>query len=145
MKRQPKVKPEPQRAIEWKRANPVALAAFDQSTKQCSMGCGQHSDDPRSWKECQFMCDECYTVTPTREQLLAKEVAAKIPIFGILGAREKSAVISAISDGETFGYRNLMTWLATMWNIRLMEQMPHIAPGKLPRPTVTTTPYQVKL
>lgn len=47
------------------RADPVALAAFDPATKQCMMNCGQHRDDPRSMKECMFLCGDCWPIEPT--------------------------------------------------------------------------------
>jgi hypothetical protein len=46
-------------AIEWTRADTSALAKFDPSTKVCTMNCGRHVDDPRSPKECKFLCDDC--------------------------------------------------------------------------------------
>lgn len=47
--------------IEWPRADPEALAQFDQRTKVCTMNCGPHRDDPRSRKEQQFLCGDCLT------------------------------------------------------------------------------------
>ena len=41
------------------RAAPVALAQFDPRTKVCTMNCGRHKDDPRSNKECKFLCTDC--------------------------------------------------------------------------------------
>lgn len=43
----------------WKRADPIALEKFDPSTKTCEMNCGKHANDPRSYKELKFMCDDC--------------------------------------------------------------------------------------
>lgn len=51
----PKVYP----PIEWPRADPEALARFDPKTKTCTMNCGPHEHDPRSWAECKFLCDDC--------------------------------------------------------------------------------------
>lgn len=59
MAKPPKAKPVPEKPIEWQRADPVALAAFDPSTKTCNMNCGKHAHDPRSYKELKFMCDDC--------------------------------------------------------------------------------------
>jgi len=50
--------------IVFPRADPVALAQFDPRTKQCTMNCGQHRDDPRSVKECKFLCGDCWDVKP---------------------------------------------------------------------------------
>ncbi|HGW5540649.1 TPA: hypothetical protein ACNIM8_005732 [Pseudomonas aeruginosa] len=45
--------------IEWPRADPDALAAFDPATKVCTMNCGQHARDPRSREERLFLCTDC--------------------------------------------------------------------------------------
>lgn len=49
----------PAAPIEWTRADPEALAAFDPSTKVCTMNCGPHALDPRSRAERLFLCDDC--------------------------------------------------------------------------------------
>jgi hypothetical protein len=57
-----KVKPtqaEAQAPIEWPRADPDALAAFDPGTKVCTMNCGPHAHDPRSREERLFLCTDC--------------------------------------------------------------------------------------
>ena len=54
--------PPKQSPIVWTRADPVALAAFDPATKQCTMNCGPHRDDPRSAAERKFLCPECWPV-----------------------------------------------------------------------------------
>lgn len=41
------------------RANPDELEAFDPSTKECTMNCGPHRDDPRSAKERKLLCGDC--------------------------------------------------------------------------------------
>lgn len=46
-------------AIDWPRADPAELAAFDPSTKVCDMNCGPHKADPRSHDERLFLCDDC--------------------------------------------------------------------------------------
>lgn len=46
-------------SIDWKRADPDELAAFDPSTKACAMNCGPCVGDPRSEKERRFLCDDC--------------------------------------------------------------------------------------
>ena len=43
----------------WERAPAEALAAFDPSTKQCTMNCGRSLSDPRSDNELKFLCPEC--------------------------------------------------------------------------------------
>lgn len=45
--------------IEWPRADPDALAAFDPATKVCTMNCGPHARDPRSREERLFLCTDC--------------------------------------------------------------------------------------
>jgi hypothetical protein len=45
--------------LEWPRADPAALAAFDPSTKLCTMNCGPHRDDPRTRAECKLLCGDC--------------------------------------------------------------------------------------
>lgn len=49
--------------LEWPRADPAALAAFDPASKVCTMNCGPHRDDRRSDRERLFLCDECLPVT----------------------------------------------------------------------------------
>jgi hypothetical protein len=46
-------------SIQFKRADPFALALFDPATKICTMNCGRHMDDPRSREECKFLCEDC--------------------------------------------------------------------------------------
>jgi len=45
--------------LQWPRADPAALAAFDPRTKLCTMNCGQHRDDPRTRAECKLLCGDC--------------------------------------------------------------------------------------
>jgi len=60
MKRKDKQKLQTEPApIEWTRADPVALAAFDPASKTCTMNCGPHAHDPRSREERLFLCDDC--------------------------------------------------------------------------------------
>lgn len=54
-----KNKPIDEAPIAFPRADPAALAQFDERTKQCHMQCGRHSLDPRTWKECLFLCTDC--------------------------------------------------------------------------------------
>ena len=54
----------PGSGFSWPRSDPAELAKFDPRTKQCSMNCGQHRDDPRSKKEVLFQCDDCTIVKP---------------------------------------------------------------------------------
>lgn len=49
----------PSQPIIWPRADRAALAAFDPRTKQCTMNCGPHADDPRLDKERKLLCDDC--------------------------------------------------------------------------------------
>lgn len=53
---------QPTQEIKFQRADPVALALFDPSTKRCTMNCGPHAQDPRTSKERAFLCDDCVTV-----------------------------------------------------------------------------------
>lgn len=48
--------------IVLERTDPAKLAAFDQSTKVCTMNCGPHRDDPRGSKERKFQCGDCLTM-----------------------------------------------------------------------------------
>jgi hypothetical protein len=70
-RKQKKERPAPESPIEWTRADPSALAAFDPSTKQCTMNCGPHGLDPRSRNERLFLCDDCLTV-PKRAPVMPK-------------------------------------------------------------------------
>ena len=45
--------------LQWPRADPAALAAFDPITKLCTMNCGPHRDDPRTRAECKLLCGDC--------------------------------------------------------------------------------------
>jgi len=44
---------------DFPRADPAALAAFDPSTKLCTMNCGPHRDDPRTRAERKLLCGDC--------------------------------------------------------------------------------------
>ncbi len=60
-----RAKPEPKKEehiIIWPRADPIALTKFYPSTKRCTMNCGQHKDDPRTYKECKFLCEDCEVI-----------------------------------------------------------------------------------
>ncbi|MNG07075.1 hypothetical protein D3C84_903620 [compost metagenome] len=54
-----RAQPAPARPMQWARADPAALAAFDPASKTCSMNCGRHALDPRSYTELRFLCDDC--------------------------------------------------------------------------------------
>lgn len=49
------------------RVDPAALAKFDPNTKVCTMNCGRHRDDPRSYAERKFLCDDCSIIEPRME------------------------------------------------------------------------------
>lgn len=49
-------------AIEFRRADPEALARFDPNTKRCTMNCGPHVQDMRTREERMFFCDDCETI-----------------------------------------------------------------------------------
>lgn len=51
-------------AAMFPRADPALLAAFDERSKHCEMNCGQHALDPRSRRECKFLCGDCNGVVP---------------------------------------------------------------------------------
>lgn len=83
--------------IDWPRADPDALAAFDPATKSCTMNCGPHGLDPRSREERKFLCDDCVPYQPSvHEQLreaLAREDALRAELAALLaGIRTKSEV-----------------------------------------------------
>ena len=44
---------------EWPRANPDELKLFDEATKECTMNCGPHVNDPRTARERKFLCEDC--------------------------------------------------------------------------------------
>lgn len=46
-------------SIQWLRADPAELAAFDPKSKFCDLNCGRHMDDPRSDRERLYLCDLC--------------------------------------------------------------------------------------
>lgn len=46
-------------ALHFPRADPAALAAFDPSTRYCTMNCGPHRDDPRTAAERKLLCGDC--------------------------------------------------------------------------------------
>lgn len=54
-----KNKPIDEAPIAFPRADPAALAEFDEATKCCHMQCGPHALDPRSRKERLFLCTDC--------------------------------------------------------------------------------------
>lgn len=45
--------------LSFPRANQNELAAFDPSTKECTMNCGPHVADPRTAKERKLLCGDC--------------------------------------------------------------------------------------
>lgn len=47
--------------IEWPRANPAEIKAFDPASKICTMNCGPHAKDPRTAAERKFLCTDCET------------------------------------------------------------------------------------
>lgn len=51
----------------WPRAESAVLAAFDPKTRQCSMNCGPHADDPRSHAERKLLCQACWPVPSAKE------------------------------------------------------------------------------
>lgn len=53
--------------IQWSRADPDALAAFDPSSKLCTMNCGPHRDDPRSSAERKLLCGDCVEASWPKE------------------------------------------------------------------------------
>ena len=46
-------------ALHFPRADPAELAAFDPSTRYCTMNCGPHRDDPRTNAERKLLCGDC--------------------------------------------------------------------------------------
>lgn len=53
-----------EKPIDWQRADPEALSHFDPATKRCTMNCGPHRADPRTWQERKFLCGDCWIVEP---------------------------------------------------------------------------------
>jgi hypothetical protein len=62
-----KSKPVPPAPIHFLRADPAALTAFDPRTKQCTMNCGPHAQDPRTEAERKLLCNDCLTVVSLKE------------------------------------------------------------------------------
>jgi hypothetical protein len=57
------------------RADPAELAAFDPATKQCTMNCGPHADDPRDAAERKLLCGDCIPVAEKVPELAPAEAA----------------------------------------------------------------------
>jgi hypothetical protein len=49
---------------DFPRSDPAELAAFDPSTKVCTMNCTPCRVDPRSAAERKLQCDDCYPAPP---------------------------------------------------------------------------------
>ncbi|WP_339536073.1 hypothetical protein [Pseudomonas hunanensis] len=83
-----KQKPARQQAqpIDWLRADPVALAAFDPATKVCTMNCGRHGLDPRSREERKFLCDDCEPYRPSVYDQLRESLAREAALRAELAA-----------------------------------------------------------
>ena len=54
--------------VNWLRADPAALAAFDPCTKTCTHNCGPCQGDPRSAKERLYLCDLCWIADASEKQ-----------------------------------------------------------------------------
>lgn len=87
--------PEPEQPIVWERADPAALANFDPSTKTCTMNCGKHAHDPRSYKELKFMCDDCDCHEP--------KGCPSMPLQPITSVDEYRAVLDVVVKAEAEG------------------------------------------
>ncbi len=59
MKRKIHQPPDARKPLEFHRADPAQLAKFDPNTKICTMNCGPHRDDPRTYAERKFLCNDC--------------------------------------------------------------------------------------
>lgn len=55
----PSSKPVSFAPLVFTRADPALLAKFDPASKECTMNCGPHRDDPRTKEERMFLCPEC--------------------------------------------------------------------------------------
>lgn len=75
--------------IVWPRADPTALAAFDERTKHCTMNCGPSTDDPRDARERKLLCGECFVDADRR--------------------REKEQMMAVFCDAERRSERRRMT------------------------------------
>lgn len=106
--------------IEWPRSDPVALAAFDERTKVCTMNCTKVAADPRSYKELKFQCDDCCEdhKIPFKERkakIMAEvqQVDRFVPDYGhqceVCGADH---VVTAQKDGRTV-YQGSMCGVCT--------------------------------
>lgn len=79
-------RPVAERLIDWPRADPVALAAFDPASKTCTMNCGPHGLDPRSRKERKFLCDDCEPYKPSVHEQLRESQAREVALRAELAA-----------------------------------------------------------
>ncbi|MCK9709872.1 hypothetical protein [Pseudomonas syringae] len=61
--------------IDWPRADPAALIAFNPATKTCTMNCGPHALDPRSREERKLLCNDCVPYQPSAQEQLRESLA----------------------------------------------------------------------
>lgn len=79
-------RPAAERLIDWPRADPAALAAFDPASKTCTMNCGPHGLDPRSRAERKFLCDDCESYQPSVHEQLRESQAREVALRAELAA-----------------------------------------------------------
>ena len=72
--------------IQWTRADPAALAAFNPDSKACTMNCGKHAQDPRSYAEVRFLCNDCEPARKSVHQALAESLAREAALRAELDA-----------------------------------------------------------
>lgn len=100
--RKTKPAPAPAAPIEWPRADPVELAAFDPASKVCTMNCGRHGQDPRSRAELKFLCDDCDQAAPPRVMVDIAELLPRLAKVKAAEAalRESDAEWQALGKAE---------------------------------------------
>lgn len=72
-----------------------------------------------------------------------QQLKDRCPQYQMLNPGEDDAVHSVVRLAEIYGYGNLMAWLLTAWNLKLLPSMPHLNAGELPMPYVNQTSYQI--
>ncbi|MDH4602403.1 hypothetical protein [Pseudomonas syringae] len=79
-------RPAAEKLIDWPRADPVALAAFDPASKTCMMNCGPHGLDPRSREERKLLCDDCEQYQPSVHEQLRESQAREVALGAEIAA-----------------------------------------------------------
>lgn len=105
--RKTKPAPAPAAPIDWPRADPAELAAFDPASKVCTMNCGPHGLDPRTRAERLFLCDDCDPVPPARPMIAPRTLSA---VFGQVGRclEGRALALEVLADYKADAQRDLL-------------------------------------